>query len=1035
MLLTVALASSRLKMHKGGTKAQKAAMARAAKDQLNSVRTDLDALLATIGNGGIYYPARLKDDNKTTEVENFEESNLVVLDIDNTNPDAPTLSWSEAVQHPYVQAHAAFLHESPNYSAEQNRYRIGFILPEALTDYYVWKEVAARIAAHFPAQYDLILRPTWGYHGCRRTSMGGKSTQVVSRAEFDRLTDGLMEEQQRRRQRTQRADEQVDTISFEQAETILSFIPTHLHYEEWQSIVFGLANTFENHEAAQLIEAWSPGRDKLYLKLIRQNNRRKHSGANRVTMATVVAFAKQYGYIPPHHTQSKQETLRYDRTLTVGRWVSEAAPELFSIIQQNPKTLIVSRTGNGKSKFIELLARRGSVLVVSPLAKLAEQQGAEFEAVGAVAVTGGEAPEVADAYFAYRDVVCTTPEMLAQYMHCIDRFEYVVIDEIHELRRMNYRPVALAAINNALQRARRIIGLTATLTDNMFREDGFFVLRIDDCRTDHLKVQLREFSGGATTGNNTTALVCRLVHDHIGTTNLCSNESDHLTVTASGTPAHRSNHEILVIRLQSKKQLRVVHDYCRSTLLLPDAAVAVLTSENKNTSEIFSSIVEHRLIPDPVRVVLTTSVFDLGMNILNTNICRLALIEPKDEVEVIQFSARFRNVNLPVECWYPERTNDHKRKQWTHDLLRKYRYNYDRATDICTVLNIAALPGNRALYNRVSAISKYQFIQRIDEAYRVNTLFMAAMLYREYAGALLSGPGRFFSVMAERYPYCDIERLPVLNLDADAAIEQVQDAFQQREKSIEEALYSCLKEQRTPFLTNVFHAHTADRNLRKRLLSDEFEGLRPVEDEVSITLKRHYMELFGENIFLRPMARTLAKRYLDLRNLLLSQTESVRIVDSYRTPEQWHNTTVEFETMRRQYLLQHRPEALSPKWKKEAEAVRAVADVLHHKEDILTGDVLQTVNEVMKKHLFAMKKRESAKLVRILFGTFKRRGREKITYYDCRRKRTFEDTLHRFQIDPDAYLNAVAMTVAVDRNSNQPVVETRVAELIRMDSE
>lgn len=1009
MLLTVSLASSRLKMHKGATSTQKKQLSTAAKDNLSSVRTDLDSLLAHIGNGGIYYPARLKDDSKSIEVENFQESNLVVLDFDNNNPDSdvPTLSWSQALQHPYVQAHAAFLHESPNFSGEQHRYRIGFILPETIADYYVWKEVAARIAAHFPEQYDFILRPTWGYHGCRRISIGGKRTQVLSRLEFDQLTDGIIEEQERRRQRAREAKDKYEAVSFEEAETMLSFIPTHLHYEEWQSIVFGLANAFEDHEAAQLVESWSPGRDKLYLKLIRQNNRRKHSGATTVTIASVINFAKQHGYKPPQPEKSKPDALQYDRTITVQRWVSEAASQLFSVIEQNPKTIVVSRTGNGKSRFVELLSRRGTVLLVSPLAKLAEQQAAEFQAVGAVSVTGGESAEIADAYFQYRDFVCTTPEMLAQYMQIIERFDYVVLDEVHELRRITYRPAALAAINNAIERAGRVVGLTATLTDNVFREHGFFIVNVADRRTDRLRVQVREFRGGAASGNSKAALVARLVREHLDSSN---------TQPADAVAP------VMVIRLQSKKQLRVVLDYCRTVLELPEAEVAVLSSENKNTSSVFSSVVEHRTIPAGVRVVLTTSVFDLGLNVLNSNVARLVLIEPKDEVEVIQFSARFRNVSLPVECWYPERTDDTERKTWPQDVLRRYRHDYAKAADICTVLNIAAQPGQRDLYNRVSPVAKYnRFVQRIADAYKPNALFIAAQLYHEYTGALLAATGRFFDLLAEHYSYCDIQRLPLLDLDADIDVQRLQQELKQKEQSIEEALYSCFIEHRQDFLTNVFHAHAADRDLRKRLLRDEFEGLRPLEDDNSKALRHNYQQQFGENIFLRPVARTITKRYLHVRGLLLSSTEAVQIVQSNRTAENWHNTIVEFETMRRLYLLENKPSALSPKWRKEAEAIRDVAIAFQQKQEILTCDVLKAVNLIMHPRLFAMKKRESAKLIRILFGGFKRQGRQKITYYDCRQRRTFEQTLLSLNIDPNSYLAALELTAHV-----QPVPSRQI---------
>lgn len=1013
MLLTISFAPTRLTVTKGLQRAQKEALARAATRGLFSVKTDLDSLLEAVSRSGrIYYPARLKNDKEPPTVENFHSSNLVVLDIDNTNPELPPFTWSDALDHSYVQAHGAFLHESPNYTPEQNRFRIGFVLPHEIDNYYSWRAVAEKILAEFPAQGELITRPTWGYQYCRYKSIGGRNTQVMSRTEFERLSADILDIQQKRIQRSTLAQQETGKISIEEAEKILSFIPTHLEYSEWQAVVFGIANYFEQHEAKQLIENWSPGRDNKYLELIRRAQRRKHGaeGIRRITIATVINFAKQHGYIPPVREHSKPEALQYDRTITVQRWVSEAAPELFSVIEQNPKTIVVSRTGNGKSRFVELLARRGSVLLVSPLAKLAEQQAAEFQAVGAVSVTGGETAEIADAYFQYRDFVCTTPEMLSQYMQLVERFDYVVLDEIHELRRITYRPAALAAINNAIERAQRVIGLTATLTDNVFREHGFFIVNVADRRTDRLRVQVREFRGGAASGNSKAALVARLIREHL---------------ESSNTPSVETVPPVMVIRLQSKKELSVVHTYCRSILELPEAEIAVLSSENKNSSAVFSSVVENRIFPAGVRVVLTTSVFDLGLNVLNSNVARLVLIEPKDEVEVIQFSARFRNVDVPVECWYPERTDDKERKTWPQDVLRRYRYDYAKAADLCTVLNIAAQPGQRELYNRVSTVTKYkQFVQRSADAYKPNVLYMAAQLYREYTGALLAGTGRFFDILAEHYPYCDIQRLAVLDLDADIDVHRLQEELKEKEKNIEDALYQCLSEHRQDFLTNVFHAHAADRDLRKRLLRDEFEGLRPLEDETSKALKSTYQDNFGENIFLRPVARTITKRYLHVRGLLLSSTEAVQILQSNRTAENWHNTIVEFETMRRQYLLEHKPSALSPKWRKEAEAIREIASVLQQKQEILTGEVLKAVNEIMHTRLFAMKKRESAKLVRLLFGHFKRRGREKISYYDCRQRRTFEQTLLALQIDPASYLGALRITAQVEpvQTEQEPVL-------------
>lgn len=1031
MLLTIGFAPTRLRVERGMKRRQKEQIARAAATLgLTSTRTDLDSLLASIGRGGVYYPARLNDEALAPTVENFHESNVVVLDIDNTNPQNELLSWQEALHHPYIQAHAAFLHESPNYSAEQNRFRIGFVLPQVVSDYQSYKQIAERIlenvlGTQYPRQGELITRPTWGYKGCRSKNIGGKRTQVLSNREFERLTNDIAEQQQQRKRRSELAQVETGKISIEEAEKMLACIPFQLDYAEWQNIVFGIANYFEEHEAVQLVQNWSPGRDRKYIELIQRAQRRKYAaeGIRRITIATVIDVAKRYGYLPPRPQEQPPEALRYDRTITVNRWVSEAAAELFPLIDDHPRTLIVSRTGNGKSRFVELLSRRGRVLLVSPLAKLAEQQATEFHETGAVSVTGGEQQEIAEAYFRYRDFVCTTPEMLSQYMQLVDGFDYVVLDETHELRRMSYRPAALAVMTELLENARRIVGLTATPTDNIFREQGFFMVNVADRRNDRLQVHVREFSGGSpdNNGNDSTALVARLIREHVET-------STPQEATTEPKP-------VMVIRLQSKKQLRVVQDYCRSILNLPEDDVAVLTSDNKNTNPVFSAVVEKRRIPDGIRLVLTTSVFDLGLNVLNTNIARLILIEPQDSVEVIQFSARFRNVNVPVECFYRRRKDDTPRPEWNVDLLARYRRDYNKSLEIIRTLNAARHTGDSSIYNRVSAIFKYnRFIQRSGENYEPNTLYIAAHLYRESTRAAMASNDRFFASLAQQYSYCDILRLDLLDLDADVQVHQLKEQLKEQEKDIEEALYTALRQDKTTFFVNVFHAYGADRDLHKRLLK-EWEGYRQPEDEDSKAIKRRVIERFGENIFARPLARSITRRFLHLRSLKISSEDAVRLVDTARTPERWHNVVTEFETMLRQYLWQNNPTALSPKWRREAEAVATLASTLQQKQQILTTDVLTAVNDVMHRYLFAMKKREAAKLLRILFGEFRRRGRQKITYYDCSHKNTFETTLRRFGIDAAAYLQTLQITARFAPVELLQEEQTDVLLVAEVDSE
>lgn len=1106
MRITISHASTKLVIHRAATRQQKLHIAKsAASAGLSPASTDIDALITLIQRGNIYLPALLHD-KRTNEndefvppsgflpqklaptVENFLASNLVVLDFDNTNTNEPMLSWQQALEHPYIQKHACLLHESPNFTPEQNRFRVLFLLPKNIENYHAWQEVCKDIGEHFPKQYDIIRNPTWGFQGCRVQFVHkDKRIQVLQQKEFARLTEQFSEAQPSTSSCPTERDQFGrplgrpsgrpfgspfgNTVSLEEAEKMLSFIPEHSEYDVWQAIVFGIAHAFEQHEAEQLIEQWSPGRDRHYKSLIRRaagRASRRSSGraaeARVVTIATVIQEAKKYGYEPPKYLykNNSNDTLRFDHTLHIKRWVAEAERKLSRIILNNSKTLLVSRTNNGKSTFVELLATTQRVLLITPLTKLSEQQAEKLKKAGAVSVTGGEDPTIAELYFKHKNFVCSTPEMLLAHADCIEHFDVVVLDEIHELRRMDYRPQALRAYHLVLQKARKVLGLTATLTDNIFRDEGFTTVLLQDERNDTLDIIPRDFP---TTDehNNSIAyplqtLACSLIKEH-----LLRPENKRQDKEQNN---QQNDHSVLVLRVQSKNAIKTITTYCKDVLALPEQHLAVLTGQTKELPT-FEFITKHQRLPDDIRVVLTTSVFDIGIDVFNTNIARIAMLQPIDHTEIIQFSARFRSANVPVECFFSSQLQPDKAVETKNSTLNNQQNPDERSTDFRTdfhtdfrwlyhkqveetelvvnYLNISKELQKRGLYpeHSISPAKSYAYGIALenDEAkenttrHYTNTLMIAAKLYKQQCLALKKDRTTFFETLQHRYPYCRVHytTAPTSRLEEEdqRQLEQIGLKQKQKQQSLQQELLRLFSEHTESFLLNVFYAHPHQKSVRHKILL-HWEGMRRAEDEHSRKLKEQAREQFAENIFADSFALVLSKRYLHLRQLLLGNADAVRLVSERHNSTAWHNTLMALEVQRRQFLLREAPEQLPVKWRREAEAIAEVAALFQKQGRVPSKDVQSLINGVAQKSILYVQKREASQLATILFGKFKRQGKQKACYYDGEQLRTLPETLEELGIDAAGYLHTLRTRLCIEQAVAQEAAlqETTLQEVV-----
>lgn len=133
------------------------------------------ALKELIESGYCFNPAHLAKGYRVDE--NFLSSQLLVFDIDNkTVIDGaevyqPNLTIEQALANPVIRQHAAYLYPTPSHTPDWHRFRIVFLLPEAITDPGVYKTLIQQIGAQHIPGYDpattSITNLFYGNEGCR----------------------------------------------------------------------------------------------------------------------------------------------------------------------------------------------------------------------------------------------------------------------------------------------------------------------------------------------------------------------------------------------------------------------------------------------------------------------------------------------------------------------------------------------------------------------------------------------------------------------------------------------------------------------------------------------------------------------------------------------------------------------------------------------------------------------------------------------------------------------------------------------------
>ena len=139
-----------------------------------TVEASPSGLKELIESGYCFNPAHLAKGYR--QDENFISSQLLVFDIDNktvidgADVYQPNLTIEQALAHPIIRQYAVYLYPTPSHTHDWHRFRIVFILPEAVTDPAVYKTLIASIGSQHIPGYDpattSVTNLFYGHEGC-----------------------------------------------------------------------------------------------------------------------------------------------------------------------------------------------------------------------------------------------------------------------------------------------------------------------------------------------------------------------------------------------------------------------------------------------------------------------------------------------------------------------------------------------------------------------------------------------------------------------------------------------------------------------------------------------------------------------------------------------------------------------------------------------------------------------------------------------------------------------------------------------------
>lgn len=421
-------------------------------------------------------------------------------------------------------------------------------------------------------------------------------------------------------------------------------------------------------------------------------------------MLKSMSYQDKLGFVESHsHNQVEDELfyyylginnviIEYDKKLSVDRYVVEQAAQIFDYLDHEKKVVLVADTGVGKTTAIlesfKALRPKKRVLFLAPLTVIVDQLEQKYPDIPCL--TGESIPdEHSRANIA--SVVVATYEQGTKHLRA-DDFDYVVIDEVHQLiNSNNFKEDEITALTTKTK-SMTTLGLTGT-PSQLFSKMGYKLLRVTKKQSESLKIIKR-----------------------------VDNRSPFKIILQHQAEVSKK----AIYRLNSKKTINNVYKRLIDSGQFKENEVLILMSERGiKKGEGYKSIANKSMFPGEVKVVLTTSIIDEGVSIDQDGFSDVVFIEkdyfPSPE-PLKQFFARFRNHDPERKNYYYIKTpKDHEAKNYniTYEYQERSEQLSKEMKERGEVerLSNKDIANNDYLFYQDSTVNSFQLSNDINKEY------------------------------------------------------------------------------------------------------------------------------------------------------------------------------------------------------------------------------------------------------------------------------------------------------------------------------
>jgi hypothetical protein len=397
----------------------------------------------------------------------------------------------------------------------------------------------------------------------------------------------------------------------------------------------------------------------------------------------------------------KPLNIEYDETFFIKSFVSEQIANVLDYADKYNKVILTAETGTGKTtgiiKYFRQIKTNKRVIILMPLTGIVEQIKSEHPNI--VSLTGSSEPEEHTKAKTFPIVIGTFEQ---GYKHLSDpnTFDYVVIDEVHNLiTAHSYKHRIIRDLTSILS-SYIVIGLTGT-TNLLFKSIGYKLVNVKKKVLKSVYVIFRV--------DNRKPLQIALQH--------MQNVNGKCIMRINS----RSDADSLKTELVKLKR------YKENEILILNSDTQI--KEGKD----FRQLTSQGSFEDKIKLIITTSVIDEGLSIRQNGFTDAVFIETdyKPMPEALkQFFARFRNEDINRKNYYYYRqTNDQTLRSWDpyYDFSKtKKNLILDSESFNVTETDKKDIANTKYLYYQDNSVNGYAL------AYDISKNYFGMMTKQEY---------------------------------------------------------------------------------------------------------------------------------------------------------------------------------------------------------------------------------------------------------------------------------------------------------------